>query len=414
MNQTSSITAPQQKYLGSKGLIALIALLSAFVPLSTDLYLPALPTMSKVFEAPAEQINLTLSVFFVLYSLGTLLWGPLTDRYGRKPVLLIGLVIYVLASGFCSVAWNVGALIAARALQAVGGSAAGAVAGSIVKDVYSGRKRESVLALVQSMTMIAPMVAPMLGALLLSLMDWRGVFWILTAIGGAALVGSFLLEETIQERNTGMLVQSFTRLGKVLQNRSFTMLMLLFSLGGISSMAFVAGSTYIYQDGFHLSSQAYSFYFAVNAIGLISGPALYMRISRRFHPEAIIRACFLVVATSGVLMILFGNLAPWVFALCILPSSIAGSCMRPPSANLMLEQQHGDTGSVVAVMGCVGMLLGSLGMTLISLNWPNTIIALGVMTLATASASLLFWPTAIKNARRLPGSIRLEAESASD
>ncbi len=402
---------PRQKYLGSRGLIVLITLLSAFVPLSTDLYLPALPTMSKSLQAPVEQINFTLSAFFVMYSLGMLMWGPLSDRYGRKPILLIGLVVYVFASGICSVTTSVAALIAFRALQALGGSAAGAVASAVVKDTFTGRKRESVLAVVQSMTMLSPAVAPMFGAMLLGVTSWRGVFWTLTAIGVLALLGGLLLEETLQERNTGALLYSFTRLGKVLQNRGFTMLLLLFSIGGISGMAFISASTYIFQDGFHLSSQAYSFYFAVNAICLIAGPIVYMRISRRFHAETIIRVSFLISLASGVLMILFGNLAPYIFILCILPSSIAGSIIRPPSANLMLEQQKGDTGSLVSVMGCTGMLMGSLGMTLISFPWGNTIIALGTMTLLTALTATLAWPLVIKRAIRLPHPMHLAAES---
>jgi len=411
MTTTQLVYPSRQKYLGSRGLIVLLALLSAFVPLSTDLYLPALPAMSKNLQAPVEQINFTLSAFFVMYSVGMLVWGPLSDRYGRKPILLTGLSVYVLASALCSVTTSVTALIAFRALQALGGSAAGAVASAVVKDTFSGRKRESVLAIVQSMTMLSPAVAPMFGAMLLSFTTWRGVFWTLTGIGVIAMLGGLLLEETLQERNTGALLYSFTRLGRVLQNRGFTMLLLLFSLGGLSGLAFVSASTFIYQDGFHLSSQVYSFYFGLNAICLIAGPMIYIRISRSIHSETIIRICFLISMGSGVLMILFGNLAPYIFALCILPSSIAGSIIRPPSANLMLEQQQGDTGSLVSVMGCTGLLMGSLGMTLISLPWGNTIIALGTMTLLTALTSTLAWPLVIKRAVRLPHPMHYVADS---
>ena len=400
----SSINQPvQQKILGTRGLVAVIALLSAFVPLSTDLYLPALPGMGAYFRVTPDQINLTLTVFFVCYSLGTLIWGPLSDRYGRKPVLLVGLSIYVLASALCANASSVTMLILFRALQAAGGSAAGAVATAIVKDVYSGRKRESVLAIVQSMVLISPASAPVLGAFLLNVTSWRGVFWTLTGIGVLALLGSLALEETIQVRSTGMVTHSMVRLVKVLQNRGFAMLLILFSIGSISSLAFIASSTYIYQDGFHLSGQMYSFYFALNALGMISGPMIYLRISRRLHAETIIRACFLIIAASGVLVALLGSTQPWIFALCMLPASIAGSCMRPPAANLMLEQQTGDTGSVSSVMGCTGLLMGSLGMQIISLDWGNTILALGVMTITTATLSTLFWPFVIQRSRRLPG-----------
>ncbi len=392
---------PAQKILSPTGLVVLIALLSAFVPLSTDLYLPALPAMSVHFQVPVDQINLTLTMFFVFYALGTLVWGPLSDRYGRKPILLVGLSIYVLASVFCANAWTVHTLVLFRALQAAGGSAAGAVSTAIVKDIYSGRKREQVLAIVQSMVLISPAVAPVIGAMILGFTSWHGIFWILTGIGVVALLGSFLFTETIQIRNTGMVLVSFTRLGKVLQNRSFTLLLILFSLGAFSSMAFIASSTFIYQNGFLLSDQVYSYYFSLNALGMISGPMIYLRIYRHFNPETIIRACFLIIATSGVLVCVLGSLQPWIFALCILPASMAGACSRPAAANMMLEQQKGDTGSVSSLMSCSGLLMGSLGMQTISLNWGNTVLALGIMTIMTPAISLSLWPVAIKHARRL-------------
>jgi len=394
-------THHQQKYLGSKGLIALIALLSAFVPLSTDLYLPALPGMGEYFHVSPDLINLTLIGFFVFYSLGTLFWGPLSDKYGRKPVLLIGLSIYTLSSVLCANAWNAYALILFRILQAVGGSAAGAIATAMVKEAYQGRQRVSVLAIVQSMVLISPALAPVLGAFLLGFTTWRGVFWTLAGIGLFALAGSLLLEETITVRNSGGILENLGRLRNVLQNRRFTSLLLLFSLLSISSMAFIASSTYIYQNGFKLSNQVYSFYFSLNAAGLIIGPILYLQISKRIRIESIIPVCFGAIVASGVLVFLLGNLQPWVFALCILPASIAGSCLRPPSANLMLEQQKGNAGSVSSLMSCIGLLMGSLGMLLISFNWSNLILVLGGMNFIAGVICLIFWPGIFRQAKKI-------------
>jgi DHA1 family bicyclomycin/chloramphenicol resistance-like MFS transporter len=393
----------KQRFLGENGLVILIALLSAFVPLSTDLYLPALPRMSTYFGVSVARINLTLTAFFVFYALGILIWGPLSDRYGRKPILISGLGVYVIASALCSFMWSADGLILCRIFQAIGGSAAGAVATAIVKDVYSGKKRVSVLAIVQSMVLISPAVAPVLGAFLLKVMSWRGVFWTLTGIGVVALVGSIFFEESIAQRTSGMLLPSLGRLGRVLQNRGFTLLLVLFSLGSISSLAFITSSTYIYQDGFHLSGQMYSFYFSLNAVGLIAGPMISLWLSRRFHAETIIRTCFFIIAASGLLVCFLGNLRPWVLALCILPASTAGSCLRPLAANMMLEQQKGDTGAVSSLMACTGLLMGSLGMLIISLPWGNLILALGFMTIATASVSLIAWPFVITKVIRLPG-----------
>jgi DHA1 family bicyclomycin/chloramphenicol resistance-like MFS transporter len=190
------------------------------------------------------------------------------------------------------------------------------------------------------------------------------------------------------------------RLRYVLQNRSLVPLLMIFSIANLSGAAYIASSTFIYQNGFHLSEQAYSFYFSLNALGMISGPMIYLRLYRRFNTETILRGCFMFILIAGALVLLFGNTAPWIFALCILPSSIAGSCSRAPSTNLMLEQQQGDTGSVSSVIGCTGLLMGSLGMTLISLPWGNMIVALGVMILITSSTTLVFFPLAMKGARR--------------
>ncbi|MPM23520.1 Bicyclomycin resistance protein [bioreactor metagenome] len=382
----------KQKFLGSKGLILLIAMLSAFVPLSTDLYLPALPGMSVYFGVDAGRINLTISLFFIFYALGTLIWGPLSDRLGRRTVLLVGLSIYLVASAFCASAKTVEVLMAFRVLQAIGGSAAGAVATAIVKDVYSGKQRQSVLAIVQSMVTISPAVAPVLGAFLLKVMSWRGVFWTLMGIGILALIGALLFEETLLERNPGRLHQSFARMGVVLQNKRFTLLLLLFSLTSVASLAFITSSTYIYQDNFHLSSQVYSFYFSVNALGMTVAPMLYLWLAKRADTQKIIYICFGTAALSGLMICLFGNTQPWIFALCILPSTLANSCIRPPSVNLMLDQQKGDSGSVSSLIGCSSLLMGSLGMQLMSLPWQNAILAIGILTLGIAAFSFIVWP----------------------
>ena len=193
-----------QKYLGNKGLILLLALLSAFVPLSTDLYLPALPTMMKFFHVSELEMNLTLILFFVFYALATLIWGPLSDRYGRRPVLLIGLTGYTLASILCASAADVQQLILFRILQASSGGAAAAVATAVVKDVYQGRKQESILAIVQSMVVICPAVAPVIGALLLKFTSWRGIFATQAILGVVVVAGSFAFQETIESKNSNM------------------------------------------------------------------------------------------------------------------------------------------------------------------------------------------------------------------
>ncbi|KDE55169.1 Bcr/CflA family efflux MFS transporter [Methanoculleus sp. MH98A] len=391
MHHSPDSDRPTQQYLGDRGLIVLIALLSAFVPLSTDLYLPALPGMGDYFGVSAALTNLTLILFFLFFSLGLLFWGPLSDRYGRRPVLLVGLALYIAASAGCAVSWDIWHLIAFRILQAVGGSAASAVAMAMVKDVYDGRKRESVLALVQSMVVISPAVAPVLGAFMLPYTSWRGLFVALALIGVVSMAGGLLLRETIPSRYNGTMAQSVRRLGVVLKNPGFASLLVVFSLVSTASLAFVSASPYIYQGGFGLSEQWYSFYFALNAVGLITGPFLYLWLSRHASRRSIVASGFVAMVGSGVLVCLFGNMGPLAFALALFPASLMGSAVRPGGAFLMLDQQKEDTGSASALINCAGLVFGSAGMVLVFLFGNSLVFGLGAINAAAGVACLLGW-----------------------
>jgi DHA1 family bicyclomycin/chloramphenicol resistance-like MFS transporter len=367
-----------QKYLGSKGFILFLAFLSAFPPLSTDLYLPSLPVMTRYFQVPAYLTNLTLILFFIFFSLATLVWGPLSDKYGRRPVLITGVIGYTLASMLCAVAPNVYQLVLFRVFQALGGGAASAVATAIVKDAYQGKKQESILALVQSMVVLCPAAAPVLGALLLKFVSWRGVFWTQALWGLVVVAGSLAFRETLRVKSSYGLAPTLGRLGAVLKNSRFTILLIIFSAVSIPFMAFISASSYIYQNNFGLSSQVFSYYFAFNAAGLLLGPLLYVRLSRHFRRLAILNACFVVLLTSGILICLLGRLAPWLLALTLLPASIAGSCTRPPSTFLMLAQQENDAGSASSLLGSFASVMGSVGIILASFA-GNLILTVGAL-----------------------------------
>lgn len=192
--------------------------------------------MAENFKAAPSLINLTLILFFIFYAAGSLFWGPLSDKSGRKRILLIGLVIYTVASALCASTENVYQLIAFRIIQAIASGAATAVAQAVVKDSYSGRKRISVLAIVTSMAMISPIVAPVVGALILRFTSWRGVFMVLTVIGLLSILAVIAMEETNHQRSKGSILQALGRLGVVAKNPGFRSLLLTFSLMGIPMM----------------------------------------------------------------------------------------------------------------------------------------------------------------------------------
>jgi MFS transporter, DHA1 family, multidrug resistance protein len=388
---SSAQAASRQRHLGGKGLIVFLALLSGFIPLSTDLYLPALPAMTRYFGVAEYATNLTLILFFIFYAVATLVWGPLSDKYGRRPILIVGLSIYAVSGTLCAFSPNVYVLLFFRAIQAIGAGAAAATATAIVKDVYQGRKRESVLAIVQSMMLISPAVGPVIGALLLRFTSWRGAFVAQGILGLIAVCGALAYEETLVTRGIDGIVKSLGRLLVVLNNVWFDCLVFIFAVMCIADMAFIAGSPYIYQDMFGVSSQVFSYYFTLNAIAMILSPYLYLWLSCRYNRLSVVTVCFAVLTGAGALIAVVGRLEPWLFALTVLPATVAITCMFPPATYLILDQQRGDAGSASALMVASQSILGSVGILLVSFDLGNKAVLVGLINVAIGVVCGLSW-----------------------
>lgn len=366
-----------QPKMGNAGFIIFLAFLSAFVPLSTDLYLPALPEMTTFFAVPEIVMNLTLILFFVFYSIATLFWGPLSDRYGRRPILLVGLTLYMLASILCGIAANAYEIIIFRIFQAIGGGVATTVATAVIKDVFVGRKQETTLEIVQSMVVISPAVAPVIGSLMLTFISWRGIFFAQALLGLSVIYGAVIFKEThASQRGTISVMKSFGRLGALLTNPGFTALLVNFSLISIVSLSYISSSSYIFQNTFHLSSRVFSLFFSFNAIGMLLGPLVYIPLSKYIDRFTIIYASFGITIIAGILVLVFGQMTPVAFALTQFPATLASSAVRPPGTYLVLKQEENDNGSASALYSAGGTIFGSIGMVIVSVAEATPVAAI--------------------------------------
>ncbi|UOE86568.1 multidrug effflux MFS transporter [Vibrio splendidus] len=368
-----------------------LVIISAFPPLTIDLYLPALPQMVEVFNTDRSMVNLTLSSYFVTYAIGLLFWGPLSEKFGRKPILLIGLAGYMVASILCAITNSIEQLIGARVFQAFAGSAITVIATAIVKDLYDGREREKIMATIMSLVIIAPMVAPVFGAFLLKIASWRMMFVTLAIFGAFASVLACCYRETLENKYQGSIFRSWGRMGVVMKNRSFVKLLVIFSIIPMALMGFLAAGSYIYIDHFGLTEQQFSYAFAFNALCASFGPTIYMKLSYRMPVQKVISGCFALLALAGIFTLTIGDLSPWFFMFIAAPATLMSIIMRVPGTNLMLNQQDHDTGSAVALIQFFSMICGSLGMVLVSIRPESLIENLGFIQLSVGTLGGLMW-----------------------
>jgi DHA1 family bicyclomycin/chloramphenicol resistance-like MFS transporter len=405
--QQSSILRTPQKRLGAKGLILFISLMGMFIPLSIDLYLPAMPTMTTYFKTTSTMVNMTLIAFYLFFAVGIIIFGPLSDNYGRRPVLILCLILYTVGSLACALSGSIYQLILFRIVQSLGAGGIMAISTALVKDCFFGELKSKVLAVVQAMGVIAPMVAPIVGAAILRVAEWRETFFILTLIGLLTLIVALMFEETLpeSERYNGSLTGSLIRLLVVGKNVGFSSFLLVAAILAAPYMAYVTVSSYIYQNYFALNAQTYSYYFAVNSALAILGPVIYIRSIGKLSARTFSWCCFGVALASGLCVLLVGNHSPLLFLISYLPFTLVEGAIRPFSTNILLDQQSEDIGSASSLINVVHTILGSIGMALGSLAWSNMVHGLGIIMISASIIVIFIWIILIRSKVTIKGLI---------
>ena len=383
----------QQKYLKNAGLIALITILSMIPPLSTDLYMPALPEMTAYFNTTSTLMSFTMTIFFIFMAIGILILGPMSDKYGRKPVLIASISISLIFSALCAFAPNITLLILARAASAFGAGGMVAISTALIRDSYEGKAMSKVLSVTQAFMLIAPMLAPVLGALILKVADWKMTFIALAILTGVSLIGAFLLQETlpVEARTQSSTIQSILGLGKVAKNPNFSSLLLVGAFIAAPFMAYLALASYIYIDGFGVSETTFSFYFALNAGASILGPVMYMRFGALGSVKKAINAGIIIALISAVLIFTVGGTAPIVFLLSYVIYSIVTSYFRPLISDLLLSATKTDVGATSSVMNFGFTVVGSIGMVVGSLAWSSYTGGLAITMLIFIALATIVW-----------------------
>ncbi|MET7647038.1 multidrug effflux MFS transporter [Streptomyces sp. NPDC005426] len=381
------------------GLLVTLVLggLTALPPLSMDMYLPALPAVTDSLHAPAATVQLTLTACLTGMALGQVVVGPMSDRWGRRRPLLLGMVVYVLATAICVFAPTAELLIGFRLVQGLAGAAGIVIARAVVRDLYDGEDMARFFSTLMLISGVAPVIAPVIGGQVLRITDWRGIFAVLTVVGVLlTLVVHKWLHETLPpaERHTGGVGDALRTMRGLLSDRVFSGYMIAGSLAFAALFAYVSASPFVVQEIYGASPQTFSLLFGINSIGLIAvgqinGKILVGRVSLDkalgFGLAVIVLAATaLLLMTSGV----FGDvgLVPVATGLFVLMSAM-GLAMPNTNAQALMRTKHA-AGSASALLGTSSFLIGAVASPLVGIAGEATAVPMAVVQLVCAVGAM--------------------------
>jgi MFS transporter, DHA1 family, multidrug resistance protein len=376
--------APAARPTRHLGLLAVLGALSAFGPLSMDMYLPSTPTIAASLHAGQSLVQLTLSGCLAGLAVGQLVAGPVSDGIGRKKPLLAGLVGFVVLSVACAAAPDIWALIVFRFLQGMAGATGVVLSLAIVRDRYEGTELARVLGSLTLVFGLAPVLAPVIGGQILRFTDWRGVFGVLAGIGLVLLVASWFLPETLppERRTRSRLRQLRADSRTLLRDRQYAGYTLTVTLGTAALISYISSLPFIVEDGYHDSPQLFSLFFTANSIGLVIMAQLGARLVRRLPVPQVVLISLLALAAGGLGFMaaaLTGHPPLLVLLVPLFVFVASFGMVRPNATALALADQGVIAGTASAWLGALPFLLGAVLSPLAGLGGQGGAAVAGVL-----------------------------------
>jgi DHA1 family bicyclomycin/chloramphenicol resistance-like MFS transporter len=355
-----------------------LGLLSAIGPFAIDMYLPALPEIGRDLGSSTSVTQLSLLAFFISFALSQLVYGPLSDMWGRKIPLYIGITLFAFASIGCALATDIETLIAFRFLQGIGGAAGMVIPRAVVRDMHTGVQAARLMSLLMLVFSISPILAPLTGSAVIEFYGWRGVFW---AVMSAAFIGLLLLSTQLEEtrpaelRRESSIGTALSAYGLLLRDRNFLTLTFIGGLGIASFLVYLANSPFVLIDHYGLTPTQYAMAFSINAVSFFTVSQLTGLLGTRFGLIRVMRIAVTGFALTLVAMALamtsgaggFYTLAAFLFV----GYGFLGLVI-PTSAVLALEDHGEIAGTASSLMGTLHFVISGLAMVLVSLVFDGT------------------------------------------
>ncbi|WP_137725177.1 multidrug effflux MFS transporter [Prescottella subtropica] len=374
-------------------MLCVLALLSAIAPLATDMYLPAMPSMTDHLGTSDTAVQLTLATFMAGLGIGQLIVGPLSDGMGRRNLLIVGTVLCALSGALCAVAPSIEILIAARLLQGFSGGAGIVLARAVIADRAKGDVAARLFSVMMIIGGVAPVVAPLMGGALLGPIGWRGIFWVLSGAAVVMLLGVlFLVPETLpaQRRHGGGLSALVGNLRYVVTNRIYLGYAFTFTFGFGALFAYISASPFVMQDILGLSPGQFSVVFAINSLGIMIGSIVNTKLIGTYTPRQLLTFGVGLLVSSGLLLTLattVGGTRIW-FVLPLMFSSVTSIGFIMGNATALAQGQVTEAaGTGSALLGACQFGLAAIVTPLVGIG--GTAVPMAVAILASGAVALV-------------------------
>lgn len=368
---------------------ATLGMLTAFGPFVTDFYLPVLPEMTGYFHTTPALASMSLTAGMIGLAAGQLFIGPLTDKYGRKRILVGSMLLFVVASLLCIFSGDIFMFNAMRVLQGLTGAGGIVIAKSMSADMYTGRELASFMALLGAINGIAPVCAPVVGGLMAGVTSWTGVFAVILAVGIVLMVCSMFLPETLQPANRirKSVIKVYGNLFRVFRNSRFTLSVMAEMACFFMFFAYIASSPFIMQQVYHLSPLGYSLCFGLNALMIGVGAAMATRF--RSQGTCLRFGGLGMLAGTLLLAFLLNTAMPlWIVMLAYIYMLICFGLMQPPLTAIALDSERDNAGAASAIFGASGFVAGALSSPLVGIG--DITVTSGLIMACGAVVCLLF------------------------
>ncbi len=397
MKKAKDVIMDQPK-LGINVFAGSIMVLTAVVWMALDIYLPALPILKEEFKVSATYLNLTLTAGIIATAIGTLIGGPMSDKYGRKPVFASGVGLSLLFTFLCTFAGSVDFLIVVRGLASLGNGIILTVTTAMIKDTFSGRTFKNVMTVLQSAAIIGPILAPSVGSVIITWLSWRWLFVFIAVVSVVPAALILFARETWPEgkRISDSALKAVSDTLHTAGDKPFALFAGVMAVLTIPMWAYISVCSYIYITDFGISNMQYGIFYALGAGVSCISPFLYMVITRHSSTGRACEVCLGLILLSGVMLIAVGGRAPVLFLLSTLPFIIAEGMIRALGMVVLLEQYSHVAGAASAMINFILNIVGTVGASLATLNWNSYITALAVICIGCMAAALLLWIVIIR------------------